>query len=105
VIRGRVTRFTDAEEKERVMSVFNASRRKFAPIPEKARNLITQKVIAGKYEAFKGAKQGGSVQERTTAQLRTAMALNGSYSPAARQAMLDFMGKMWPGQQRAQAKA
>jgi hypothetical protein len=69
------------------------------------RDAIGQKVVAGKYQAFKGVKEGASVQERTTSHLNTAMTLNGSYSPAARKAMLEFMGKMWPGQRQAKAKA
>ena len=83
------------------------NKEKFEPVfdtmPQKLRDALGAKVVAGKYEALKSVQAGKTAQDRTMVHLEASMQLNGSYSPAARQAMLDFMGQMWPGQARPKA--
>ena len=112
----RPVRFADGAEKNRVMEARRPNNRiarekdnkeKFEPVfdtmPQKLRDALGAKVVAGKYEALKSVQAGKTAQDRTMVHLEASMQLNGSYSPAARQAMLDFMGQMWPGQARPKA--
>jgi len=114
---GHAIRFASEEEKQRVLSAarpkskglvegkesYGIREQKLEQVPEKVRDALGAKIVAGKYEALKSAQSGKTVQERTMAHLKTSMQLNGTYNAAARQAMLDFMGNKWPGQARAKA--
>ncbi|KIW07738.1 uncharacterized protein PV09_01668 [Verruconis gallopava] len=105
-LKGKVVRFANEEEKQRVLKLakeqVNKHLRgkedvKLAPLPKVYLEELNQKAIAGKYEPIQGV-HGNSPRQQIMSHLKTTLQFNGSYSASQKRSLMEFVEKMWPTQ-------